>query len=458
MKHFDIEILKKYNKPGPRYTSYPTAPNFKTNFPHAKYIDEIIRTNGNESNSPLSIYCHIPFCDTLCYFCGCNTIISNNRERVSKYVDFLKEEIDLMLTYLNTERKVNQFHWGGGTPTHLIPEEILDLKNFINERFNFAPNAEQSCEIDPRGLTFEHMHTLKSTGFNRISFGVQDFNPVVQKAINRIQPEELTRKVVQWTKDLGFNSVNLDLIYGLPHQNVSEFEVSIDKIIDINPERIALFNFAYVPWMKEHQKLIDEKALPSAEEKLEIFEMAITKLTDAGYVFIGMDHFAKEDDELTIALREKKLQRNFQGYTTNAGADLYAFGLTSISQHGRTYAQNHKTEKEYFSAIDKGFLPISKGYILSEDDLLRRKVIMKIMCDFQLNYSEIENEFQINFKEYFKSSLEKLDTFLNDQLLIFTDNGFKVTEKGIFVIRNIAICFDAFFELKKQTGKFSKTL
>lgn len=454
----DKELIKKYDKPGPRYTSYPTAPHFTEKFTHGMYIDEIVRSNSPENKNNLSLYFHIPFCDTLCYFCGCNTFITNNNERVSKYIEYVKEEMDLLSTYINVDRQVSQIHWGGGTPTHLTPEQIADLKSYINDNFNVTENAEQSCEIDPRELTKEHLQALRENGFNRVSLGVQDFNPIVQKAVNRVQPEELTLKTIDWVRELNFESLNLDLIYGLPYQTVEEFEKTVQKIIDISPNRIALFNFAYVPWMKSHMKLIEEDKLPNAEEKLDILKMSIEKLTSNGYDFIGMDHFAKPEDELSKALKDKKLYRNFQGYSTHSGTDLYAFGITGISQHGNVYAQNCKTEKEYYEAIDRGYLPVSKGYLLNEDDILRRNVIMKIMCDFEIDFSSVNESFNIDSKKYFSKGIEKLKPMIADELLTFNDNKIKVTEKGRMVIRNIAMCFDGYIERNQDSNRYSKTV
>lgn len=456
MIEVDINLIKKYERPGPRYTSYPTALHFSESFTHAEYIDELVRNNRHDNNLPLSLYFHIPFCDTLCYFCGCNTIISQNRNRINKYVSYLKEEIEILMTYINREREVIQLHWGGGTPTHLFPEEIVELKSFINSHFKISPSAEQSCEIDPRGLTENHIKALRESGFNRLSLGVQDFNPDVQKAVNRIQSEEITLQAVEWIRKYKFDSLNLDLIYGLPYQSRIEFEKTIDKIIQISPERIALFNFAYVPWMKPHMKLIDEKAIPSAGEKLEILKMSIEKLTTAGYVFIGMDHFAKPEDELSIAFREKKLHRNFQGYSTNAGADLYALGLTSISQIENFYSQNYKDEENYFGSIDKGMLPVHKGYIMNQDDKIRRYVIMKIMCDFSLDFEATGNLLGIDFNSYFEKSIAELDEMIKDNLLEISSNKMTVTEKGRLFIRNIAMCFDAYIE--RDTSRYSKTV
>ena len=458
MFDINLDLVKKYDRPGPRYTSYPTAPQFHENFTHKEYLNELIRTNNTEDPNDLSLYFHIPYCDTLCYFCGCNMIISRNRERINKYISYLKNEIDLLRTYIKPGRKVAQIHWGGGTPTHLLPEEITDLISYINGNFNFVENPENGCEIDPRELTYEHLSALRKGGFNRISMGVQDFNPKVQKAVNRIQPEELTRKVVDWVRELKFKSINLDLIYGLPFQSVPEFEKTIESIIDISPDRIALFNYAHVPWMKKHMELIKPEDLPSPEEKLQILKMSAAKLSQAGYVFIGMDHFAKPDDELSAALTEKKLYRNFQGYSTNAGTDLYALGITSISQFGNIYSQNLKTEKEYFSALDEGIFPVAKGYSMNQDDIIRKEVIMKIMCDFELDFAQIENKFGINFDEYFKFGLSNLSELVEDNLIKLENRKIIVSEMGRLLVRNIAINFDGFIERKTDTAKYSRTV
>jgi len=454
----DLELIKKYDKPGPRYTSYPTAPHFNESFTHENYIDEITKTNQGNNLPDLSLYFHLPFCDTLCYFCGCNMIVTRNRDRIRNYVKYLKLEIDLIRSRLSSERKVAQLHWGGGTPTHLNPDEITDLSSHIHTHFDFNPDAETGCEIDPRELTREHLAALKNGGFNRISMGVQDFNEKVQKAVNRIQPEDLTRQVVAWVREMGFESINLDIMYGLPFQSSDTFEKTVDKVIDINPDRIALFNFAYVPWLKKHQSLIKPDDLPTAEEKLNTLKMSIEKLTDAGYVFIGMDHFAKPEDELAVALREKKLYRNFQGYSTHAGADLYAMGATSISQFGRVYAQNYKKEKKYLAALDKNILPTARGYYLSDDDMLRRRVITKLMCDFELDFNSIEKEFDIDFETYFNWGLGNLKEMIADDLVVIENRSLKVTPMGRMLIRNIAINFDGYIEREEDNARYSRTV
>jgi oxygen-independent coproporphyrinogen III oxidase len=458
MFNIDLDLVRKYDKPGPRYTSYPTAPQFHENFTADNYLDEIIRTNNLENPADLSLYFHIPFCDTLCYFCGCNMIISRNRDRVKQYINYIKNEVDLLRSYLKRDRKVAQLHWGGGTPTHLLPDEINELVSYINQSFEFVETPENGCEIDPRELSFEHLEALREGGFNRISMGVQDFNETVQKAVNRIQPEELTRKVVNWVRDLKFESINLDLMYGLPFQTVAEFEKSVDAMIDISPDRIALFNYAHVPWMKKHMALIKEEDLPTPEVKLEIFKMSVEKLTSAGYEFIGMDHFAKPGDDLAKAFHEKRLYRNFQGYSTNAGTDLYAMGITSISQFGNVYAQNFKTEKEYSEALEDGIIPVMKGYTMNQDDIIRKEVIMKIMCDFELDFATIENKFNINFEEYFSYGLNDFDELISDGLVEIKDRKIQVAEMGRLLIRNIAMKFDGFLERKEDTGKYSRTV
>ena len=458
MNAIDVDMIRKYDKPGPRYTSYPTAPHFSDEFTRDDFLREMDATNSGRDLPDLSLYFHLPFCDTLCYFCGCNTIITKNRERIHRYVQYLKKETDLISTRIAPGRKAVQLHWGGGTPTHLTPDEIADLSAHIRARFDFMDRMEASCEVDPRELTRSHLAALRAGGFNRISMGVQDFNEKVQKAVNRIQPETLTREVVGWVRELGFHSVNLDLMYGLPFQSIDTFQQTLEAAVDISPDRIALFNFAYVPWMKKHMRAIRPENLPPAEMKLEILKMSTETLTRSGYVFVGMDHFAKPDDELTVALKEKRLYRNFQGYSTHAGTDLYAMGITGISQFGRIYAQNVREEKPYFAALDQGQSPILKGCILTADDLLRRWVIIRLMCDFQLDFRAVEAEFHIDFESYFRWGLENLREMMTDKLLTIQDRNLIVTEPGRFLIRNIAMNFDGYIERKEDTARYSRTV
>lgn len=456
--NINLDLMKKYDVPGPRYTSYPTAPHFHEQFTYEDYLNEIVKTNYGENLPDLSLYFHIPYCDTLCYFCGCNMIVTRNHDRMKEYIKYVKNEIDLLRQFINPERKVAQLHWGGGTPTSLNPDEINSLISYINQCFNFKENAECGCEIDPRGLTKEHLIALKEGGFNRISMGVQDFNEKVQKYVNRIQPEEMTNQVVEWVRELGFQSINLDLMYGLPFQTTEKFEETLDKILKLSPDRIAVFNYAHVPWMKKHQALIHPEDLPSPQEKLNILKLSIEKLTANGYVFIGMDHFAKPNDELAIALKEKKLYRNFQGYSTHAGCDLYAFGITSISQLDNIFAQNAKTEKEYYKALDNERLPIFRGYRLNEDDQIRRTVIMRLMCDFELTFNEVEIKHKIDFKEYFQNALRSLREMSEDGLVEILDDKIKVTDMGRLLIRNIAMKFDGFIERRQDEMRYSRTI
>ena len=459
ISNIDIKLIKKYDRPGPRYTSYPPAPAFTSSFTPEDFFHSLKENNTAPHTAEMSLYYHIPFCDTLCYFCGCNMLITHSRERIAEYLKYLKREMELSAPYFNRERKVGQLHWGGGTPSYLNPDEIRSLTNSIKGHFIFSPEIEAGVEIDPRGLTFEHMQAFRESGFNRVSMGVQDFEPKVQEAINRIQPEEITRDAVNWSRKLGFKSINLDMIYGLPFQTLESFEKSLRKIIEISPERIAVFNFAHVPWLKPHQKLIDKNTLPLPEVKLEILKMTIELLTGSGYVYIGMDHFAKPSDELTTAQREKTLYRNFQGYSTHSGADLYAFGNSAISQFNHVYAQNFKSLNDYFKSIDSNRFPTVLGYKMTEDDIIRQHVIMRLMCDMELDKREVEQKFGINFDDYFSSAFPKFEEFVKDDLLELTDDQIIVKGMGRLVIRNIAMAFDAYLEkMIKEKPIFSRTV
>ncbi len=454
----DVELLRKYSKPGPRYTSYPTAPVFSDKFTAVDFLSQVELTNGVDSAPPLSLYFHIPFCDTLCYFCGCNMMVTRDRGKINGYLQYLKKELSLLRSMIAARRPVEQIAWGGGTPTYLRPDEIRDLAGITRELFPFKEDIEAGVEIDPRDMTRDHLAALQEGGFNRLSMGVQDFNPLVQEAVNRIQTEDLTRRVLDWGRELGFSSMNLDLIYGLPFQTASTFEKTLDAIIDIDPDRIAVFNYAHVPWLKKHMSLIGAADLPSPEEKLRIQVMTIEKLNDAGYLFIGMDHFAKPDNELAAAQRDGTLYRNFQGYTTHAGADLYGIGITSISQFPRMYAQNEKSLKSYYSALDRGVPPTHAGHSLSDDDMLRRDVIMRLMCDFALDKRSIERKYGIEFDSYFSDSIPKLQELVADGLVELTDDSVKTRGMGMLVIRNVAMAFDAWLPRQLEKPVFSKTI
>lgn len=454
----DTALLQKYSRPGPRYTSYPTAPVFTPDFTTARYVEEIHRTNAADSPPPLSLYFHIPFCDTLCYFCGCNMMITRDRKKINTYVQYVKKELDLIRPMIRADREVVQIAWGGGTPTYLHPDEIRELAGYTQQLFPFAANIEAGVEIDPREMTRDHLVALKEGGFNRISMGVQDFNPKVQQAVNRIQPEGMTRQVLDWAHEVGFDSVNLDLIYGLPHQTMETFEDTLTRIIDIDPDRIAVFNYAHVPWLKKHMALIRAEDLPTPEEKLRISVRTIEMLNAAGYVYVGMDHFAKPDNELAVAQRNGTLYRNFQGYTTHAGADLYGFGITSIGQFDRMYAQNVKTLPEYYEALDAGRPATHVGYRLSDDDLLRRDVIMTLMCDFAIDKRAIERKWNIVFDDYFPDAYARLRELVDDNLVSITDDHITVNGMGILVIRNAAMAFDSYLPAQMEKPVFSKTV
>jgi oxygen-independent coproporphyrinogen-3 oxidase len=455
----DIDLLTKYGRPGPRYTSYPTAPQFGEGFGPDEFRAEIVETNTGDNLPDLSLYFHIPFCNTLCYFCACNTIITHNLGKIADYVDLLKKEIKLVSELVDPGRKVVQFHWGGGTPSYLSPAQIEDLIEFTKDHFNIAEDAEVGMEIDPRDLLPEHLPAIRRVGFNRVSFGVQDLDERVQQAVNRVQPMELNKRVVEESRDLGFPSINIDLIYGLPYQTVDSYARTLDKVLEISPDRLAVFNYAHVPWMKKHQRVIPTDALPSPEERLQILKLVIERLTGGGYVYIGMDHFAREDDDLTIALEKGSLHRNFQGYTTHAEAEIYAMGITAISQLKRVYAQNVKTIKDYGEMLESGRLPTQIGHRLDDDDILRRYVITEVMCNNRVLKSEVKDRFGIDFDDYFRGALERLSDFAEDGLVSFLDDRLQVNESGRLVIRNIAMVFDRYLDEQTDSGqKFSRTV
>ncbi len=457
----DLALLQKYNMPGPRYTSYPTAPHFHDQFTHADFEQEIITTNQSEGEQPnLSLYFHLPFCDSLCFFCACNVVITHSRERIQEYVQYLKKEIDLVSRHINPSRKVVQLHWGGGTPTYLTPDQIREVFGHIKQRFNFAETAEISIEIDPRSVTPEHLPALKDVGFNRLSFGVQDVDDKVQKAVNRIQPEAMTRGVVEESRKLGFQSINIDLMYGLPHQTIETYVDTLETAIDISPDRLAVFNYAHVPWLKKHQNVLPAEALPGATERLNILKLVIERLTESGYVYIGMDHFAKPEDELSLALKNHTLYRNFQGYSTSADAEIYAMGSTSISQLNNVYAQNKKNLKEYYQRLDDGQLPTSVGYRLSDDDQVRRYVITEVMCNNRVLKSEVQRRFGVEFDTYFSKALEKMKPFVDEKLVSLEPDRLQIHEAGRLIIRNIAMAFDAYLEADQQKKEpmYSRTV
>lgn len=453
--HVDLDLVKKYNVPGPRYTSYPPATHFTEQCSEEQLLPKI-RAN-NETERDLSLYFHLPFCQSLCWFCGCTTVITNRQGQSATYLEYLRKELALLKPLLNPKRQVVQLHFGGGTPTFLTPDEIRALGKMIHSQFVVARDAEAGVEIDPRRLTRDHLTALREIGFNRSSIGVQDNSPDVQKAVHRIQPYELTKQVVDWIRAAGFSSLNIDLIYGLPHQTPASFEKTLDEILDLKPDRFAVFSYAHVPWIKPAQKILEGGALPSPEIKLELLKLTIEKLTSEGYLYIGMDHFARADDELAVAQRQKSLQRNFQGYSTRGGADIYALGMSSISQADGFYWQNLKELPRYYAALDEGKLPLAKGYILTADDQIRQQTIMRLMCDLELDYAAMSKLLGLDFAQYFASELDSLDSMEADGLVLKTPAALIVTDLGRLFIRNIAMCFDFYASSRKET-RFSKTI
>lgn len=451
---FDLDLIQKYDTRAPRYTSYPPATELTETFTAKDF--ELAICNSNQRQTPLSLYFHIPFCQSACYFCGCNTVISNNKNIAKPYLQNLAQEIKNTAELIDTNRKVLQIHWGGGTPNYLDLNQVEFLWNKINRHFTIDPQAEVSIEINPRYINKEYIQFLRDIGFNRISFGIQDFNPIVQEAVNRIQPEKMLLDAMGWIKDANFDSVNVDLIYGLPHQNLHTFQETVKKTIDLDPDRIVVFNFAYVPWMKPVQKRIDQNALPGAREKLDILKMTIEELTNNEYLFIGMDHFAKTNNELAIAQQNGTLKRNFQGYTTHAETELFGFGSTSISMLEDAYAQNHKGLKEYYQAVTAGVIPTSKGFKLSQDDIIRRDVIMSIMSHFQLHKSDIESKYHLDFDGYFAQELEELKPLEADGLVNLLVEEIQITDIGRLLVRNIAVTFDTHSRMRET--KFSRAI
>lgn len=441
----DLDLIRRHNRSLPRYTSYPTAPHFSEEVDRSSFLEEVRATNPADGDAPLSLYLHLPFCRQLCYYCGCHMKVTHDPARVTKYLRYLKREIDLLAPELSTDRKVIQIHWGGGTPTLLSPDQIRELGKHLRDRFRVAPDAEVSIEADPRGLTEEHVAAARDIGFTRLSLGVQSFDREVQEAINRVQPKELTQNAVQWARKYGFDSVNTDLVYGLPHQTLETFGDTLEEIIDLSPDRIALYSYAHVPSIMKHQRLLPEEALPEPSERLELLKQAIETLTEgSGYRFIGMDHFAKPEDELSIAQEENTLRRNFQGYSTRAGADVYAFGISGIHQLSELYAQNTKNLRTYYDRIDGGKLTVFRGRRLTTDDRLRRHVIMQLMCNFHLGKRAVERRFEIDFDRYFENALRQLKPLEADGLVRLLPDSITVRSPGRLLIRNVASAFDAY--------------
>ncbi|CAG1021681.1 oxygen-independent coproporphyrinogen III oxidase [Patescibacteria group bacterium] len=453
---FDLELIRRYDKSGPRYTSYPTALELHEGFSEADYRAHIAKSNA--TGDPLSLYVHIPFCDTVCFYCACNKIITKNRAHAQPYLNNLCQEIQMQGDLFDKNRLVKQLHWGGGTPTFLSYEQMQQLMTALRDNFNLVDDdsGEFSIEVDPRETNLHTVQQLRSLGFNRISLGVQDFDHDVQKAVNRLQTESQTFSVLRAARAEGFRSTNVDLIYGLPLQTVESFNRTLDKVLEESPDRFSIFNYAHLPSRFKTQRQIDESQLPSPQEKLAILQSVGQKLAEAGYVYIGMDHFAKPDDELAVAQRQGLLHRNFQGYSTHADCDLIGLGITSIGQVGHAYNQNVKDLDSYDQLIKAGKLPVFKGVELNEDDDLRRAVIMQIICHFSLHFADIEQNYNINFHQYFADELNVLKQMQADGLIDLDNNGIDVKPAGRLLIRNVCMVFDRYLAQKQQ--QFSKVI
>ena len=456
---FDPDLIRRYDKSGPRYTSYPTAVQFHAGFTEADYRAQAQRTNQAAAPRPLSLYFHIPFCDTVCFYCACNKVVTKDRKRASPYLGRLHREIALQGELFDRSRMVEQLHWGGGTPTFISHEEMQELMDVTREHFRLRDDdlGEYGIEVDPREIRSETLEVLRRLGFNRLSMGVQDFDPVVQKAVNRIQSEAETFAVLERARALGFRSINMDLIYGLPHQTVESFARTLGKIIAASPDRLSVFNYAHLPELFKPQRRIAAADLPSPQAKLDILQMTIERLTAAGYVYIGMDHFARPDDELAVAQRNGTLYRNFQGYSTHAECDLVGLGMTAIGMVGDCYSQNQRTLDTYYAALDAGHLPVMRGVALDADDKLRRAVIMQLICHFTLDFAAIERTHAIRFADYFATELAEIRTMQHDGLLDVDAVSIRVRPAGKLLIRNICMVFDRYLR-EKQEKRFSKVI
>lgn len=449
-------LIRRYDLSGPRYTSYPTAVQFDESFGEADCRQAA--EEGRKNGKPLSLYFHIPFCAHLCYYCACNKIITKRREKAQPYLDRLYRDMQMQVDLHGNDRQVEQLHWGGGTPTFISPDQMRELMAETRRHFRLRDDdrGDYSIEIDPREANPETLKVLREIGFNRISLGVQDLDPKVQKAVNRIQPLELTQSVLQAAREEGFRSINLDLIYGLPHQTIESFGATVEKVLELSPDRLSVFNYAHMPGRFYPQTRIREEDLPPPEHKLIILQQTIDRLLEAGYEYIGMDHFAKPTDELAIAQRTGQLHRNFQGYTTHGNCDLVAMGVSSISQVGRAYYQNHHEMPAYEEAIDAGRLPIKRGAWLTEEDEIRRAVIMQLICHFQLNFTEWSKRLNIDFQTHFAPELAALQPMADDGLLSLDHEGIEILPAGRLLVRAICKEFDQY--LPKQAQGFSKII
>ncbi|EPS4616054.1 oxygen-independent coproporphyrinogen III oxidase [Klebsiella michiganensis] len=450
---WDLALIQKYNYSGPRYTSYPTALEFSPEFGAAEFDAAVARY----PQRPLSLYVHIPFCHKLCYFCGCNKIVTRQQHKADQYLDVLEQEI-IHRAPLFAGRKVNQLHWGGGTPTYLKKAQISRLMGLLCTHFNFNADAEISIEVDPREIELDVLDHLRLEGFNRLSMGVQDFNKEVQRLVNREQDEAFIFALLNHARDIGFTSTNIDLIYGLPKQTPQSFAYTLQKVAELNPDRLSVFNYAHLPTLFAAQRKIKDADLPSAEQKLDILQETIVSLTAAGYQFIGMDHFARPDDELAIAQREGILHRNFQGYTTQGDTDLLGMGVSAISMIGDCYAQNQKELKQYYQQVDETGTALWRGIALTRDDCIRRDVIKALICHFRLDFAAVEAQWDLTFDSYFADDMKLLAPLAKDGLVEVDEKGIQVTPKGRLLIRNICMCFDTYLRQKARMQQFSRVI
>ena len=456
---FNRALVEKYDRPGPRYTSYPTAPQFHQAFAMDDYHRAAQASNQAAAPKALSLYIHIPFCKSLCYYCACNKIITQKTHRAVEYLNYLKREIAMQAALFDRTRTLRQLHLGGGTPTYLSREQLAELMDCLHLAFNLDDSDEHefSIEVDPRTISTEQIEHLRQLGFNRLSFGVQDFDPEVQAAVNRQQSEEQIYALVAAAREAKFKSVSVDLIYGLPLQTVASFDVTLSKIIALRPDRIAAYSYAHLPELVRAQRLIRREDMPPPERKMELLELTISRLTAAGYVYIGMDHFALPDDELALARADGTLQRNFQGYSTFAECDLIGLGVSAIGKVGDTYSQSVKELSQYYARLDQGLLPVHRGYRLNADDQLRRDVISDLMCHGRIDFASIEARHNIRFKEYFAEALGKLDEHVADRLLEIHDDALVLLPQGHLMMRSVAMAFDAYMG-GAQKGSFSRTV
>ena len=462
--HFDAALIAKMSQQGPRYTSYPTADRFRAGYGHADYAAVVSRLGQSGARLPLSLYLHIPFCESLCYYCACNKIITKEHDKAVIYLGYLKREISMQAALLGSEQRVEQLHLGGGTPTYLSDAQMDDLMSHLRSCFRFADDTEgeYSIEIDPRTVDPERVRSLRRQGFNRVSLGVQDFDPEVQKAVNRIQPDALTLDAIRAAREAGFRSISIDLIYGLPKQSLKTIAETLVKVVAASPDRISIYNYAHMPQLFKSQRLIVDADLPSEQDKLAMLGLCIERLTAAGYVYIGMDHFAKPGDELAVAQREGQLHRNFQGYSTHADTDMVSCGVSAISAVGNAYCQNEKSLERYYAALDEDHLPLARGIELNADDVIRRDVIGRLMCDFALSVDSVERAHGIDFGVYFSPELERLRDYEADGLVTLAPSGLTVTPAGRLLVRNLCMVFDKYFgtshDIPLQRMRYSKTI